>query len=201
MMVDDGRPAQRQGGVLRPAVFLDRDGVINENLEGTYVRDWASFRFLPGAIDAIARLNRSGLPVVVVTNQAGIGRGVMTEAALDAIHARMRTALASGGAFVDAVRYCPHTPDDGCDCRKPRPGMLRRAAAELDLDLARSVFVGDHLTDAQAAAAAGCRPLLVCTGRGANLADAIRTDPVLAHVAVAVVADLPAAVDAILAGT
>lgn len=182
----------------RPAVFLDRDGVINDNINGGYVHEWATFRFLPGAARAIQRLNRAGLPVVVVTNQGGIGRGHLTEATLHEIHDRMLAHLAAHGAHVDAVLYCPHAPDAGCGCRKPEPGMLRRAAADLHLDLARSVFVGDHLTDAQAAVAAGCRPILVLTGRGAAVRDAAAADPNLAGLAIA--ADLPAAVDLILAG-
>ncbi|MGH2354185.1 MAG: D-glycero-beta-D-manno-heptose 1,7-bisphosphate 7-phosphatase, partial [Chloroflexota bacterium] len=150
----------------RPAVFLDRDGVINENLDGAYVRTWEAFRFLPGAVESIVALSQAGHPVVVVTNQGGIGRGHMTAAALDDIHARMVAAIRASGGLVDAVLYCPHHPDDGCECRKPRPGLLQRAACELGLDLSRSVFVGDHLTDLQAAVAAGCRPILVLTGRG-----------------------------------
>src|SRR5436190_5008528 len=131
----------------RAAVFLDRDGVINENVDGGYVGVWSAFRFLPGAIESIAALYRAGYPVVVVTNQGGVGRGHMTEAALQDIHARMHAAVEAGGARLDAVLYCPHAPQAGCDCRKPQPGLLRRAAAELGLALEQSFFVGDHLTD------------------------------------------------------
>jgi D-glycero-D-manno-heptose 1,7-bisphosphate phosphatase len=176
----------------RPAVFLDRDGVINENLEGRYVNAWSEFRFLPGAIESIAALNQAGLPVVVITNQGGIGRGHMTEENLTEIHRRMLGEIAAGGASIDAILYCPHHPSVGCDCRKPQPGMLRRAAAELSLDLACSYFVGDHLTDVQAAHAAGCRPILVLSGRGESVRDQMATEPRYAKVPV--VADLPAAV-------
>jgi D-glycero-D-manno-heptose 1,7-bisphosphate phosphatase len=181
----------------RPAVFLDRDGVINENLAGRYVEDWATFRFLPGAVEAVAALKRAGYPVVVVTNQAGIAHGRFSADALEEIHRQMADALRAGGGGVDAVLHCPHHPQAGCDCRKPQPGMLRRAAERLDLDLARSVLVGDHLTDLQAARAAGCRAILVLTGRGRDAAPLLAADPDLA--AVPVVADLPAAVRLILA--
>ena len=181
---------------LRPAVFLDRDGVINENLRGTYVHEWSSFQFLPGTADAIGALNRAGLPVVVVTNQAGIGRGFMTEAALVDIHTRMDASLQGAGARLEAVLYCPHLPTDGCDCRKPQPGMLRRAARELSLDLASSYFVGDSITDLQAGLAAGCQPILVLTGLGSDHHRDLAADPALRDVPV--VNDLPAAVRLIL---
>ena len=184
-------------GGPRPAVFLDRDGVINENLAGRYVEDCATFRFLPGAVEAVAALKRAGYPVVVVTNQAGIAHGRFSADALEEIHRQMADALRAGGGGVDAVLHCPHHPQAGCDCRKPQPGMLRRAAERLDLDLARSVLVGDHLTDLQAARAAGCRAILVLTGRGRDAAPLLAADPDLA--AVPVVADLPAAVRLILA--
>jgi D-glycero-D-manno-heptose 1,7-bisphosphate phosphatase len=177
-------------------VFLDRDGVINENLAGRYVEDWATFRFLPGAVEAVAALKRAGYPVVVVTNQAGIAHGRFSADALEEIHRRMVAAVRAGGGDVDAVLHCPHHPQAGCDCRKPQPGMLRRAAERLDLDLSRSVLVGDHLTDLQAARAAGCRAILVLTGRGRDAAPLLAADPELA--AVSVVADLPAAVRLIL---
>ena len=180
----------------RPAVFLDRDGVINENISGSYVHTWEQFHFLPGAAESVAALKRAGLPVVVVTNQAGIGRGHMQEAALLDIHTRMQAELALGGGTVDAVLYCPHAQEAGCDCRKPQPGLLRRAARQLDLDLGRSYFVGDHLTDVQAGLAAGCQPILVRTGRGAEVEVLLATDP--RYAGVPVVDDLPAAVTLIL---
>jgi D-glycero-D-manno-heptose 1,7-bisphosphate phosphatase len=122
----------------------------------------------------------------------------MTEAALAEIHTRMVAAIEGGGGKVAAVLHCPHAPEDGCDCRKPRPGMFRRAAHELGLDLASSVFVGDHLTDVQAAVAAGCRPILVLSGRGHTVREAVLADPALAGVTVA--DDLSAAVQLILGG-
>ena len=161
---------------LRPAVFLDRDGVINENVDGDYVRSWDAFHFLPGALDAIAALTRAGLPIAVVTNQQGVGKGIMPAADVDSIHERMLATIGAAGGRVDAVLYCPHLASDGCDCRKPQPGLLTRAATQLGLDPARSTFIGDALSDVQAARAAGCRPILVRTGRGAAAADALPPD-------------------------
>lgn len=158
---------------MRAAVFLDRDGVINENLDGTYVQNWETFRFLPRSVESIAQLHAAGWPVVVVTNQAGVGKGVMTEAALGEIHRRMLSEIEAGGGKVEAVMYCPHRSEEGCACRKPQPGMLRQAAVELGLDLGRSVLVGDNVTDVAAAKAAGCRAILVLTGRGAGSREAV----------------------------
>jgi D-glycero-D-manno-heptose 1,7-bisphosphate phosphatase len=191
-----GAASGAEAGRPRPAVFLDRDGVINENVDGTYVHEWAAFRFLPGAVEAIAALSRAGYPVVVVTNQAGIAHGHLSATVLEEIHGRMVAAIRDAGGDVAAVLHCPHHPQAGCDCRKPRPGMLRRAADRLALDLDRSVLVGDHLTDVQAAHAAGCRAILVLTGRGRAASSLVAADPCLAGVSV--VADLPAAVQTIL---
>jgi D-glycero-D-manno-heptose 1,7-bisphosphate phosphatase len=181
----------------RRAVFLDRDGVLNENLDGTYVHAWEQFRFLDGAVESVEALHRAGYAVVVVTNQAGVGRGYMSEAALLEIHTRMAAAIEAGGGRLEAVLYCPHHPDDGCACRKPRPGLFFRAAEQFGIDLARSAFVGDNVTDLQAGLAAGCSPILVLTGQGRRSREIAAADPALA--AVPVVADLPAAVALLLA--
>jgi D-glycero-D-manno-heptose 1,7-bisphosphate phosphatase len=180
----------------QPAVFLDRDGVINENVGGDYVRSWEGFRFLPGALKAIERLTRAGYPIVVVSNQQGIGKGLMDSAAVDAIHERMLAAIRATGGDVTAVLYCPHLATDECECRKPKPGLLTRAADELGLDLAQSVFVGDAASDVAAARAAGCRPVLVLTGRGMEARAALDADG--GYGPVDVVADLSAAVELIL---
>ena len=169
---------------MRPAVFLDRDGVINENLP-EYVRSWEAFRWLPGAREAMARLAEAGLPIVVVTNQSGVGRGVIAREVVDEMHRRLGEEVA-----LTAVMVCPHVPDEACECRKPKPGMLRRAAEELGIDLAASWMVGDHPSDAAAARAAGVRPILVRSGRG--------TPEELAAEGAPVVADLAEAVDLIL---
>lgn len=151
----------------RAAVFLDRDGVINEN-NPSYVRGWDAFHFIPGSIDAVRRLSDAGLLIVVVTNQAGIGRGVLPAEALDDIHTRMCEQIAAAGGEIARVSFCPHRPEEGCGCRKPLPGMLNEAAEDLMIDPAQSFMVGDHFTDIEAGRAAGCTSILVRTGRGAD---------------------------------
>lgn len=149
---------------MKWAVFLDRDGTINE--EVGYLDNPADLRLIPGAAEAIRLLNDAGVPVIVVTNQAGIGRGYFSEARVKAIHERLAKLLAAHGAHLNAIYYCPHHPDDGCDCRKPNPGMLKRAAEEHGIDLGRSFVVGDKVSDVEAGRRAGCRTVLVLTGYG-----------------------------------
>jgi histidinol-phosphate phosphatase family protein len=138
-----------------PAVLLDRDGVINRR-RPDFVRSWAEFEFLPGALEALRRLRAAGSRVVVLTNQSAVGRGLLGHDQLDLIHARMRAAVEDAGGRIDAVLACVHAPRDGCGCRKPAPGLFHRAARELRVDLGRSVMVGDARTDIEAARAAGC---------------------------------------------
>jgi D-glycero-D-manno-heptose 1,7-bisphosphate phosphatase len=146
-------------------VFLDRDGVINAN-RADYILSWDQFAFLPGALKAIALLNAAGLPIVVVTNQAIVGKGLLGAADLDAMHAHLsQAARTAGGAILD-ILYCPHLASDNCACRKPRPGLLLMAAQKHGLDLAESYYVGDALSDLEAGRSAGCRCILVRTGRG-----------------------------------
>jgi D-glycero-D-manno-heptose 1,7-bisphosphate phosphatase len=147
------------------AVFLDRDGVINEN-RVDHVKSWSEFRFLPGAIEAIARLSQTGVRVFVVTNQAIINRGLVSRETVDDINRQMVRQLAARGGRIDAVAYCPHRPEDRCYCRKPQPGLLLRLAAGHGVQLTRSALIGDTLSDLQAGAAVGCRSVLVLTGRG-----------------------------------
>lgn len=144
----------------RKAAFLDRDGVIN--LDRAYVSRWEDFEFVPGAVDAMRRLKQAGYALVVVTNQSGIARGYYSEAQYQALTDAMQQALADAGAAVDAVYHCPHHPKGkvaelaiDCDCRKPAPGMILRAAKELNLSLADSILVGDKPSDIEAARAAG----------------------------------------------
>jgi D-glycero-D-manno-heptose 1,7-bisphosphate phosphatase len=147
------------------AVFLDRDGVINRKApEGDYVKSWAEVELLPGAARAVALLSGRGLPLFVVTNQRGVALGRMTEAALDDITARLHAALAEAGGWIRGVYTCTHDRDAGCDCRKPRPGLILRAAAEHGLDLSRSWMVGDRESDVKAGLAAGCRTILIGAG-------------------------------------
>jgi len=145
-----------------PAVILDRDGVLNTRPpRAQYVTCWDEFEWLPGVKEALSVLCRAGYRIIVVSNQAGIGRGVMTETALNEIHARMKAEAEEAGGRIDAIYYCPHGWDQGCECRKPKPGMLFQAQRDFNLDLSRTVFVGDDERDAQAAEAAGCLSTLV----------------------------------------
>lgn len=139
---------------LTPAVFLDRDGVLNVNRDD-HVKRWEEFEWLPGVAPSLRLLREAGYALVVVTNQAAIGRGQTTLEAVHDVHRRMAEHLAARDAALDAVYYCPHRPDDGCGCRKPKPGMILEAARFLRLDLARSHLVGDHERDLEAARAAG----------------------------------------------
>lgn len=140
----------------RRAILLDRDGVINERIGGSYVTRWAEFKFVRGIVDAISKISRLGLPVILVSNQAGVGKGLMTEVSLEEITWHLEDAFASQGARIDAVYYCPHRPEEGCTCRKPAPGLLLQAAADFHLDLQRSIFIGDTASDLAAADAVGC---------------------------------------------
>lgn len=156
----------------RPAAFIDRDGVINRERE--YVYRIEDFELVPGAIEGLRRLHEAGYALVVVTNQAGIARGLYTEADFQQLSSHMWQLLKGHGIDLAGIYHCPHHPTAGqgeyrrdCDCRKPAPGMLLRAAAELDLDLSRSVMVGDKRSDAEAGRAAGIREaVLVRTGHG-----------------------------------
>lgn len=150
---------------MRPAIFLDRDGVINRN-RLDHVKSWAEFEFLPGVLDAVRRLAQLEWPVVVISNQAIVGRGLVSRQTMDEISEQMTSVVWSVGGRIDRVFYCPHRPEEHCECRKPRPGLLLNAASEMGLDLTRSFFVGDAESDVRAAQAAGCRPVLVKTGRG-----------------------------------
>lgn len=151
-------------------VILDRDGTINENRED-FVKDESDWVPLPGALEAIARLNHAGWHVVLATNQDGLGRGLYEMATLNAIHVKLNRALAEAGGRIDAVFFCPHAPDEGCDCRKPKPGLLQQIGARYAIDLATVPMAGDSLRDLQAAAAAGCSPHLLLTGRAAAVGD------------------------------
>ena len=146
-------------------IFLDRDGVINKKAKkAEYIRSWSEFEFLPGSIDAMKMLSRSGYRIFVITNQAGISRGAMTEDDLKAIHSILENELGKEGVCIEKIYYCPHGWDDGCECRKPKPGMLFQAAREYDLDLSESIFIGDDKRDLEAGLAAECRTLLVGPG-------------------------------------
>ena len=155
----------------RPAVFIDRDGTLTE--EVGYVNHPSRLRLLPRSAEAVRRINAAGLAAVVVTNQAGIARGYFSADVLRATNEALVEQLKDAGAHLDGVYVCPHHPTEGappyravCDCRKPAPGLLQRAASELDLDLAASVMVGDKASDLVPARTVGARAVLVLTGYG-----------------------------------
>lgn len=150
----------------QPAIFLDRDGVIIENCSN-YVRSWDDVVLFPEAIEALAAIRDSAYRIVLVTNQSAVGRGHITIETASAINDRLLSLIHDAGGRVDEVYMCPHGPDDGCGCRKPLPGLLLRAAEELDIDLPQSVMIGDAVSDIQAGQAAGVREaILLRTGRG-----------------------------------
>jgi D-glycero-D-manno-heptose 1,7-bisphosphate phosphatase len=154
-------------------VIIGRDGILNRFRED-HVKEPSEWEPIPGALEAVAKLNHAGWHVVVATNQSGIGRGMIDMAAVNAVHLQMMKTLAARGGRIDAVFFCPHTPEDNCDCRKPLPGMMHDIAERYGVDLEDVPMVGDTLRDLQAAHAAGCPPHLVCTGRAAHLADTER---------------------------
>lgn len=179
-------------GALRPAVFIDRDGTLIT--ERHYLADPEGVRLVPGAAEALAALRRAGFALVVVTNQSGIARGLYRLEEYEAVAARVEEVLAAAGAPVDGTYFCPHHPDftGPCGCRKPAPGMYLRAAAELGLDPGRSWYVGDKVTDVVPALELKGRGVLVRTGYGRELEDAVPAG-------VAVADDLTGAVELILA--
>lgn len=156
---------------MRPAVFLDRDGTINEQMG--YINHISRFHLLPGVGEAIRCLNQNRIPVVVVSNQSGLARGYFPESLLGEIHEKMIRLLAEQDASLDGIYFCPHHPEAkkpelrlACECRKPKPGLLFRAARELNLDLAGSYLVGDRWSDLKTAVNCGAAPVLVLTGYG-----------------------------------
>lgn len=146
-------------------IFIDRDGVINEN-RVDHVKRWEEFRFIAGACEAIARLTRAGHRIIICTNQAIIARGVVSVEMVEDIHQRMTTQIEALGGHIEKVYYCPHSKEGSCPCRKPRPGMLLQARDDLGLDLNDAIFIGDSISDIRAGYAAGVSSLLVLTGLG-----------------------------------
>jgi len=148
-------------------VILDRDGTINADSD-QFIKSPEEWEPLPGALDAIARLNHAGWHAVIASNQSGLGRGLFDVASLNAMHAKMHKMLSAQGGRIDAVFYCPHSPDEGCRCRKPMPGLFEQIADRFGVDIKGVPVVGDGLRDLQAGVAAGCEPHLVLTGKGAE---------------------------------
>lgn len=146
-------------------IILDRDGVINHDSDA-YVKSPDEWRPIDGSLEAIARLRQSGYHIAVATNQAGVGRGLFDLATLGQIHSKMQTVVSDAGGHIDAIFFCPHAPDAGCNCRKPKPGMVFEILSRFNARAAETYVVGDTLRDLEAAHAAGCLPVLVRTGNG-----------------------------------
>ena len=146
-------------------IILDRDGVINQDSD-EYIKSPDEWIPIPGSLEAIAKLNQEGYTVAVATNQSGLARGYFDLKTLSAMHRKMETLLSDLGGQIDAVFYCPHGPKDGCDCRKPQPGMLHDIAERFQQRLEKIIFIGDTISDMKAATAAGVNPVLVRTGKG-----------------------------------
>jgi D-glycero-D-manno-heptose 1,7-bisphosphate phosphatase len=178
-------------------VILGRDGILNA-FRDDHVKEPDEWHPLPGALEAVARLNHHGWHTVVATNQSGIGRGMIDMASVNAVHARMNQRLQAVGGRLDAVFFCPHAPEDQCECRKPQAGMMLDIAHRYGINLASVPMVADTLRDLLAARAAGCQPHLVCSGRAAGLDAAQRDDIVRQVPGTEVHKDLPAFVDFLL---
>ncbi len=146
-------------------IILDRDGVINQDSDA-YIKSPDEWIPLPGSLEAIAKLNRAGYTVAVATNQSGLSRGYFDLKTLSAMHRKMEMLLSEHGGQIDAIFYCPHGPKDGCECRKPSPGMLQEIGERFQMNLNKVFFVGDTISDMKAATAAGVKPVLVRTGKG-----------------------------------
>lgn len=167
---------------MNKAVFLDRDGTIVEDVG--YLNDPKQLQFIPGSIEAIKKLNEAGIKVVVITNQSGVARGLITEDMLQTIDKTLHKWILSGGAHLDGLYYCPHHPEHGvypykqtCECRKPHPGLIKRAQRDLDIDLKQSFMIGDKHSDIEAGKRAGVKTVFVLSGRGREEAGKIKEKP------------------------
>ena len=192
------------------AILLDRDGVINAE-RADYVKEWREFNFLPGVLQALQRLAVLDIPIGVITNQSAIGRGIIQHATVTEIHRALAQAVKNAGGRIDAFFVCPHHPADGCLCRKPKPGLLLQAAKQFGFALEEALFIGDSVTDFEAAYAAGCQSILVRSGRQGASLDKFFIDaalplptspPPISSLSISpppIVADLSAAVDLIFA--
>ncbi len=157
---------------LHMLIILDRDGVINVDSE-VYIKSPEEWIPIPGSLEKIAKLSQQGYKIAIATNQSGVARGLFDEMILASIHKKLQDALSQLGGHVDLIVYCPHHPDEGCACRKPKPGLLLNIAHYFQSDLRKAWFVGDSLVDIQAAKAVGCQAVLVKTGKGKKTLDAL----------------------------
>lgn len=176
-------------------VFLDRDGVINQD-SPEYVKNWSEFKFIPGSLDAIRRLTETGHVLIVITNQSAVGRKLITPEILMAMHQNLCDAVTETGGRITDIFFCPHLPEDRCGCRKPLPGLIHQAVRQYDIDLADAVMIGDSTKDIECGKNAGCKTLLVLTGNGScTIQELARTG----MVPDTVTADLKAAAEWIIA--
>lgn len=180
---------------MHRAIFMDRDGTVSEEIG--YMYHAGLYKTFPWAGPAIHRINKSGMKAVLITNQSGIARGYFEESMVHEVHDVLRKDLARHDAKLDAIYFCPHVPDSGCDCRKPNPGMLLRAQKELDIDLKTSYVIGDKQIDVEAAYAAGAKSVLVLTGYGREERERYKASERQPHL---VAENLMEAVESILAG-
>lgn len=156
----------KQPEVLHKVAFLDRDGVINRD-SAAYIKSREEFEFLPGSIPALVRLCEAGYDVIIITNQSAVNRGMITLKSLDDMHRMMKKTIQRHGGRIRDIYYCPHRPDEGCDCRKPKPGLIFKACDQYKIDLNHSIMVGDSAKDIECARNAGCaKAVLVKTGNG-----------------------------------
>ena len=158
-----------------PLVILDRDGVINQETE-ELVKSAEEWHPIPGSLEAISALNLAGYRVVIASNQSGLARGLFDIYTLNAIHRKMHNDLEKVGGHLDGICFCPHRPSDNCDCRKPRPGMLKQICQRFFTEPGATHYIGDSLRDIQAAEAAGLSPILVLTGKGVQTANKLQPD-------------------------
>ena len=152
-------------GLGKGLIILDRDGVINHDSEA-FIKNEDEWRPIPGSLEAIAALTKAGFTLAIASNQSGIARGLFDQAALDAMHAKMLGLVHEAGGHISRIVFCPHGPNEGCDCRKPKPGMLLQLARHFATSLQGVPVIGDSLRDLEAAAAVGARPILVRSGKG-----------------------------------
>ncbi|MGD9368034.1 MAG: D-glycero-beta-D-manno-heptose 1,7-bisphosphate 7-phosphatase [Desulfobacteraceae bacterium] len=182
---------------LQNVIFLDRDGVINRD-SPEYVKCWEEYEFLPGSLEAMAKLSRADYTLILITNQSIIGRGMVPPEVLEDIHRRMRRAIEAAGGEILDIFYCPHRPDEDCDCRKPEPGLIFQAKERHGIDLPRTVMIGDNVKDVACGHNAGCgATILVRTGSGQEAEKALAREQIQPS---AVADDLNAAAGLILSG-
>lgn len=160
----------------RPLIVLDRDGVINRD-SSAFIKSPEEWIALPGSAEAIGQLCEAGFGVIVATNQSGVGRGLFSAATLESIHDKMTQTITAAGGILDAIFVCPHAPDDGCDCRKPKPGLLQQIIKAYNREPAELIVIGDSLRDLEAAWAIGARAILVRTGNGLTTEQTLPTSP------------------------